>query len=460
MAARCDNTSALAETSLDRSGAARARSVALFAEHRTEELARRARELAAALGGSTPGTRPESGVGDEKEAPPGLEAATRVLFAGSHGQCYQPCDAGLLTALCPEGEREQRAVQQQPKRDTQNEGPGNTQAAPSHKEIGTRLWTAQKALLGSDALIPSQAWRDRCRGKAHSCATRSFANAAVAFPAVTTDGDGEGDDSVCAVGHLNVNALFRPLADFGSEKNAPRTQLQDGQDISNLKLEFGCGSGEWLLAQAAADPDPAALWLGCEPRVDRIALCSERAALAALAEKNGRGEDAHGGSALRRLAWVCGRAEALLDPGSGLSLAPGSLSHAFVNHPEPPHRINANNVRAPHMLTPHFFQLLWRTLRPGGTVTIVTDNKGYAMSLAEQLDSLDVASAIEMPRVDTDIATCITTRRMRWESPKPSNTDDTGIRLLKQFPGGLCIWVGLPGEKEVYLCLYGPSPLT
>ncbi|KAH8095669.1 methyltransferase [Aureococcus anophagefferens] len=100
-------------------------------------------------------------------------------------------------------------------------------------------------------------------------------------------------------------------------------------------VELGCGDGEWAAARACASPDEA--WLCCEWRHDRAAAVVGRAALSGLANLG-----VARGAALRSAGAVDGDFD-------GRHMLDGPCLHAVA-----------------------------KALRPGGALTVVTDNEWYA----------------------------------------------------------------------------------
>eukprot|EP01051_Picozoa_sp_SAG22_P006076 SAG22_NODE_385_length_11304_cov_21.304775_6_plen_95_part_00 len=83
-----------------------------------------------------------------------------------------------------------------------------------------------------------------------------------------------------------------------------------------LKLEICAGNGDWAAAQAAAEVGEAD-WAALELRHDRVYSIFSRLAFGGLANFAAIGGDA------RRVI--------------GKNIAKGSVQHAFINFPEPPH---------------------------------------------------------------------------------------------------------------------------
>jgi len=181
-------------------------------------------------------------------------------------------------------------------------------------------------------------------------------------------------------GRIDFAALFGSGGFGGSEAR--------DEPLPPVYLELGSGHGEWLVEQAKASlaasssspPLPSsssssswsgsavARWVGVELRHDRVVDTLFRGHLAGVAST---------------LA-VVGPADASVV--LSRRLRPGSLDRLFVNHPEPPERTGSAS-QGRHLLTPAFFVAMADALRPGGTLTIVTDNLPYAQALAETADA-------------------------------------------------------------------------
>ena len=131
------------------------------------------------------------------------------------------------------------------------------------------------------------------------------------------------------------------------------------------KLEICSGDGEWVVAQAQADPH--ADWIALELRCSRVANILHRTVSASLSNLYLLGGDA---------AYILPH-----------RIAPSSISHIFINHPEPPERIaGSNRVQGKHLLTASFFVEMHRALRNGGKLAIVSDNLSYMRSLGRELE--------------------------------------------------------------------------
>ena len=150
------------------------------------------------------------------------------------------------------------------------------------------------------------------------------------------------------------------------------TTASGGGGGGGYRLELGCGNGDWLAAQASASPKTR--WVGVELMMTRAHLTGARFALARL--QNAAVLHADATDALER--WV----------------APASLEAIYANHPEPPRQAAARGgasaaaaaaPEATHMLDDRLLSAAAAALRPGGTLTIVTDNTFYAELLLDAL---------------------------------------------------------------------------
>ncbi|KAJ1639972.1 hypothetical protein T492DRAFT_1139101 [Pavlovales sp. CCMP2436] len=147
-----------------------------------------------------------------------------------------------------------------------------------------------------------------------------------------------------------------------------------GTDLP-LCVEVCSGNGDWAVAQAAATLG-SFNWLAAELRYDRVWQILSRVLTGKVAN----------------LALVGGNAHALL----GRHLRPGSVSHVFVNFPEPPHHSgDANAESAVELLSPAFFKSAHAALAPilkggegGGRLTILSDSRTYSLTLARLLGAL------------------------------------------------------------------------
>ena len=149
-----------------------------------------------------------------------------------------------------------------------------------------------------------------------------------------------------------------------SEPSAPGAAPENARPV---KLEICAGNGDWAVAQARADPDSD--WVALELRHDRVYSIFSRAVCEGAPNLCAMGGDA--ASVLRK------------------HVRPGSVSHVFVNFPEPPHHSgDAAAVNEFHLLTPGFFRRTHRALAAGGGLTLFSDNHRYMRDLARTLAEL------------------------------------------------------------------------
>ena len=213
----------------------------------------------------------------------------------------------------------------------------------------------------------------------------------------------------------------------------------DDDDILDINkipvnIEICSGSGEWVVAHAAADlyhtpkneknkntdskntnldlnekqkfssTVPRALWLALELRCDRVYHTICRSILENIVQHSHHTkaqirnkpfniinhtniEDEINSvplsfSGLSNLAIIGGDASNILPN----RIAPLSITSVYINHPEPPERTGGvGDSEGKHLLTQDFFNEIHRILIPLGTCTIVTDNLPYAKSLLQAL---------------------------------------------------------------------------
>jgi tRNA (guanine-N7-)-methyltransferase len=142
-------------------------------------------------------------------------------------------------------------------------------------------------------------------------------------------------------------------------------------EVLPLWLEIGFGRGEHMVAQAAANPHVGII--GAEPFLDGVV-----GALAGVREAGVRNVRLHHGDALD-----------VLD-----RLVPGSLSRAFLLHPDPWPKVRHAKRR---FVNPGPLALLARALKPGAELRIGTDHPVYCrwtlMQMARAADFAWLAAA-------------------------------------------------------------------
>lgn len=199
--------------------------------------------------------------------------------------------------------------------------------------------------------------------------------------------------------------LFASIASKGSNAR----MIESKSDPPPVHMELGCGSGEWCTSQALASEDT--LWVALELRHSRVYEVFTRIVY----------EGAH------NMCVVGGDAIEVLRH----NVAPRSITHFFVNHPEPPKQVGnmsyedaVEELEGRHLLGMTCFRLMHAALRTqDGAVTIVTDNLWYGTFLLHVVDRLASSKTLfRSPDVSSSTAHVQTTHR--------------GVRL----------WVGTPGE--------------
>jgi pentatricopeptide repeat protein len=176
-------------------------------------------------------------------------------------------------------------------------------------------------------------------------------------------------------GNLNFRRIFQSQQG-GPDGMAEAEASGPGRPVH---LEVGSGGGEWACAQAGASPDVD--WVTLELRSDRVYHTFLNSVINQVSNLAMLGGDIHSVAA---------------------RICPSSLSAIFVNHPEPPQQYDdgsggsggsgggagGGQSDGEHMLTPQFFAAAYRSLEPGGRLTIVTDNQHYARLLLQSVAAL------------------------------------------------------------------------
>ena len=140
-----------------------------------------------------------------------------------------------------------------------------------------------------------------------------------------------------------------------------------------VNLEICSGAGDWATSQARQDA--AALWITLELRRDRVQQTFASMVLKGVSNMCVVGGDAH-----------C----VLRD-----RFRSGTVDNIFVNHPEPPERNSGTSgSEGAHLLTAPFFNIMRGALKPGGRITIVTDNLPYGKSLVQIAHSVTTTTSV------------------------------------------------------------------
>lgn len=135
-----------------------------------------------------------------------------------------------------------------------------------------------------------------------------------------------------------------------------------------VKLEICSGNGDWVIAQAKAEQG-IANWIALELRHDRVHNIFSRMVF----EK------------VENLCLLRGDASQVVPR----HLQQGSVSHVFINFPEPPHFSGHESAESKNeLLTASFFEELHSRLTPAGKMTILSDNWRYIQRLARTISKL------------------------------------------------------------------------
>ncbi len=127
-----------------------------------------------------------------------------------------------------------------------------------------------------------------------------------------------------------------------------------------ILIEYCSGNGAWVLQKAQEDPSKQ--WIAVEQRFERVRkIWSKRENLA-----------------LSNLLIVCGEARTF----TTFYLPDASVDEVYINFPDPwPKAKHAKN----RLIQESFVRELFRVLKPGATVTIVTDHVPYCLHIIEAL---------------------------------------------------------------------------
>lgn len=141
-------------------------------------------------------------------------------------------------------------------------------------------------------------------------------------------------------------ALF-PWLDPQTEMRTIRNQIEEHAGLVNL--EFGSGSGNHIIEQAAQHPN--VLWVGFELRYKRSARTMQKASQAGLENV------------------IIVRTDAFL---AGEIIPAGRVSKAFIRFPDPWAKLRWKKHR---LLNPKMLTMLHKLLVTGGTLSVTTDHR-------------------------------------------------------------------------------------
>ena len=176
-------------------------------------------------------------------------------------------------------------------------------------------------------------------------------------------------------GTIDFHRVFHDDSDqetFFFRNKSKDMNMKTKNIFSPLKLEICSGSGEWVTSQAKQDSNSN--YVAMELKYDRVYKMFYRNII-------------HN---LKNLCICGGNAIEIIEN----HVKENSFDNIFINHPEPPQqRGYSENSQGKHLLTGSFLQSLGKILKPGGLMTIVTDNLLYSKYL------IKILSNIPNPRV-------------------------------------------------------------
>ena len=230
------------------------------------------------------------------------------------------------------------------------------------------------------------------------------------------------DKSVTRKGRLRWRRIFRPLKSLAESDGDGDLCGASAGDSLPVKLEIASGTGDWVVAQALADAGHAS-WAAIELRHDRVYNTLSRMAL----------------QNVPNLCVLGGDASVIVRE----HLRRGSVSHAFINFPEPPSGYQGieSASNSGHLLTASFFADVHRALVPEGRLTIFSDNGRYCRALCATLGALRATGG-----GDGSALLFESEELRRKEEPSsgvggrrpPSYETVSGVRLYHGVPGTEC----------------------
>ena len=138
-----------------------------------------------------------------------------------------------------------------------------------------------------------------------------------------------------------------------------------------LQLEFGAGTGDWAVMQAAADN--SSNWAAVELRCDRACHIHAKGAMRGLSN----------------LAVFAGDAHVVMQR----YLPSRSVAHIHVNFPQPPQWEHSEA----HLVNRLFLVEAHRLLQPGGSFTLTSDDERYCASVARRLTAEESLAELWQP---------------------------------------------------------------
>ena len=170
---------------------------------------------------------------------------------------------------------------------------------------------------------------------------RSFSASAVRrVPPVAAASDAAVPDATAASAAASATAASAAAA--SAAPPPPRAGAGASVKVEVVKVEVGAGTGDWVVLQAAAEPQTR--WVALELRCDRACLILAKAAM----------------QGLHNLEVIAGDAACALRG----ALPSRGVAEVHVHFPQPP----PTETSERHMLNHDFLAAAHRVLRPGGSL--------------------------------------------------------------------------------------------
>ena len=159
---------------------------------------------------------------------------------------------------------------------------------------------------------------------------------------------------------LLERVLYIPQYYQGHEEWSKDSLREVFSAYPSIHIEYCSGNGTWVAEKAKENPQT--LWIAVEKRFDRV-------------QKIWSKQQNHD---LNNLFIVSGDARVFVQS----YLSDRSVDRVFINFPDPwPKAKHAKN----RLLQSLFVGQMWRTMKPGGFVTLVTDDEVYSHQMIQEM---------------------------------------------------------------------------
>eukprot|EP00930_Biecheleria_cincta_P056048 TRINITY_DN42241_c0_g1_i1.p1 TRINITY_DN42241_c0_g1~~TRINITY_DN42241_c0_g1_i1.p1 ORF type:complete len:542 (+),score=94.00 TRINITY_DN42241_c0_g1_i1:102-1628(+) len=202
---------------------------------------------------------------------------------------------------------------------------------------------------------------------------------------------------------LRANRIFH-IAGNGTGK---RKRDTDQPSAVPVKLEICSGNGDWVVAQAEAEKGKSN-WIALELKHDRVHNIFSRMVF----------------EQVDNLCLIRGDAARVIPN----YLQAESISHVFINFPEPPHLSGNDEAESKHeFLTVNFFEDLCVILAAQGRLTVLSDNHKYIRKLASLV--------AKVRDVDSGKALYSTVMSPLHSASQAQSEDVQGVEIHHGLPG-------------------------